>query len=189
MSLLGLLATIFTCGNLISDSSKEYSFNKQSKQDAINNGDIKWMDWHGDYRLVSTGEKVFKSNNKLRSVKTGEVIVDYALEKRNNAIKNARENGKKYVVIKYPEYKDRCYYTELSTMKRYYLEAYYSIKEKRHIFTKSYYTDGKPNISTKFDNFVDKEMEITEQEYRELGGYYSKIDSVCNSAEYGKYLY
>ena len=123
MSLFGLFATIITGGAVLRDACSDASFDAKSKQEAIRDGRITWMDSHGNDYLVSTGEKVFYHGGKLKSVKTGRIIVDYDVErdKTLNAeeIRKAKEKNKKYAILRYPEFNHKSFYTELSTMKRY----------------------------------------------------------------------
>ena len=184
MGLLGLIATFFTCGNLIKDNMKDASFDFKSKQDAICNEKRIWMDSHGNDYLVSTGEKVFRHDDKLLSVKTGEVIFDYKderIKKYNNLeIINAKNDCKKYVLLKYIEYDSRLYYTELSTMKRYYLKAIQS-SDNKITYVKYYYQNGKLGI----DILNDESQEITKKEFDSLYGSYLTKEYLPYSKECG----
>lgn len=169
MSLLGLLATVITGGAFLKGTIQDANFDAQSKKEAIDDERLTWMDSHGNDHLVSTGEKVFRHRGELISVKTGKAIVDFNAEriKTLNArdIQDAKERNKKYAYLKYPEYGNKCYYTELSTMKRYALSGHCG-GNGYESFEKIYYLPNETVI--RFDK--DRLIAITREEYCELGG-------------------
>jgi len=175
MGLFGVFATIFSGVICATEDIKDSNIDSLSKKRAIENNCNTWTDSHGYTRLVSNNEKVVSCGGKLISVKDGRVIVDYSKERINkiNAknIEKAKRENKKGVQLIYPEFKEKRYYTELSTMKRYYLDAYPS-KYGGTVYKKVYYTDEKIGISTLFTDYKDEEVEITKEEFKALGGYY-----------------
>lgn len=173
MSLLGLIATVITGGAVFRDACSDASFDAKSKQEAIRDGRLTWMDSHGNDYMVSTGEKVFYHDGKLKSVKTGRVIVDYELERtktyNEEELRRAKENNKKYAELRYPEFNNKSFYTELSTMKRYGLYGSKSCTGYEK-YEKYYYLPGKDKVIGTPAN--DNPIEITREEYEELGGMY-----------------
>lgn len=174
MGLFSLIASVFTCGILISNTIKDASFDSKSKEDAINKGNITWMDSHGNTYLISTGEKVYFINDKLVSVKDGKIIIDYSLNRtkliNEKRIKKANEKSSKYVLLTYYEFNNRVYYTEIATMKRYYLTGSKSISGDYSKFTKTYYAVGCEKAKLWNDDPDEISIEITEEEFKALGG-------------------
>lgn len=187
MGLFSLIASVFTGGVLINDTIKDASFDSKSRLDAINKGNLTWMDSHGNIYLISTGEKVYFNKDKLISVKDGKVILDYNLNRiklaNEEKIKKANEKSSKYVLLIYPEFNNRAYYTELSTMKRYYLKGSKSISGDYSKFTKNYYAEGCAKAKLWNDDPNEITVEITEEEFKALGGIITQ--SFCNTI--GKY--
>ena len=179
MAILGVLLTLVSGGVLFADSCKNASIERRSREEATKEGRNVWIDNKGNYRLVGTNEKCYIYDDKLKSLKNGEVIIDYGREriiKQNaEAIAQAKSESKKYCYLWYTEFcsmsdeKKRRYLTELETGRRYYLTNYG--QHSSHFF-KKYYTEGKGRISTMLDDWEDEVIEITREEYKELGGYF-----------------
>lgn len=167
MGLFGLVATLFTVGNLTKDCFRNAYFDGQSKQDAISNKQYTWTDSHGTERLLSTNEKVYRHDGCIRSVKTGQTIIDVKKEEYKKYVEQWKENVRKSGYLGdhmiYQEF-DRAYYTELSTMRRCYVSAKWDSKENRGRFYKHYFGYGKrfSDISN------DEKYEITREEYEKM---------------------
>ena len=173
MGLLGLFATLFTGGNFLKDTIKEGFFNAKSKENAIRDEQLSWMDWHGNRYMVSDGEKVFSHDGKLISVKTGNIVVDVKKEniKKYNQqkIKEAESEGIKWAELRYIEYNERIYLTELSTMRRYYLVGDLDYQNGKGRFKKYYFKDGELYSWL----YSDEQYEVTKEEFDSLyGGVY-----------------
>lgn len=178
MGLFGVLASIITGGTFIVDSAKNASFNCERKQKSIQNGEITWTDYKGNDYLVSTGEQVFSHGGKLRSVKTGKVIIDYNKERERTinteAIAKAKSEGKKYARLLFTDFNNRYYYVELSTMKRYYLQS--SHVGTSSWYYKNYYPCGREKSSLFSFDPKEEKIQITKEEFVELGGTSRDVD-------------
>ncbi len=175
MRLFGLLATIFTGGTLFVDSVKDGSLDTESRNRARENNSDTWIDSHGNMHLTSTGEKVFSHDYKLKSVKDGRVIIDYrekqCKEINRKNIEEAKTQGKKFVRLSYSEFGGKYYYTEISTMKRYYLirNGYTNPAS----YKKVYYASGRKFGKVWDDDPKEESIDITRAEFMELGGFIS----------------
>ena len=184
MAILGALLTVISGGILVADICKTVSIEKQTREKAEQEKRNVWVDNKGNYRLIGTNEKCYLYNNQLKSLENGRVIIDYQEQgirtDNDRAIKKAKAEGKKYCYLWYtefcskPEEKKRRYLTELETGRRYYLTNY-GRSEKKYL--KNYYTEGRGKISTMFDDWEDESVEITEEEYKALGGYVYRADT------------
>lgn len=175
MGLLGTLLTLMSGGVLFADTCKTASIERQSRERAERENRNVWVDNKGNYRLVGTNEKCYIYNDKLKSLKDGRVITDYAKERvrkyNSEAIAKAKAEGKKYCYLKYPEFSEDnrvTYLTEIETGRRYYLMNYGTYSTT---FKKGYYSQGHGGISTSLDNWEDEIIDLTEEEYKEWGGY------------------
>lgn len=168
MGLFGLLCTVITGSALISSTKKEVSYTNNSKENARNNKQLTYSDYQGNEHLTSTGQSVYTYNGKILDKNTGQVLIDYKKEKeereRKETIYKAKEKGLSYVFLYYPEFK-RAYYTELSTMKRYYLYGYTALNGEGK-FKKIYYSNGSSQSSIQ-----DYSIEIDKNEFCALGGH------------------
>ena len=182
MAFFGFLLTLISGGVLFSDSCKNASIERQSRNEATKENRNVWVDNKGDYRLVGTNEKCYIWDDKLKSLEDGRVIIDYGKErltKQNaDAIAKAKAEGKKYCYLKFPEFSvdNRItYLTEIETGRRYYLENYGDPK----VYKKCYYSEGHGGISTMLNNWEDEKIIITEEEYKEWGGHkYRREDGI-----------
>ena len=173
MGLFGLLLTAISGGVVFADTCRVASEERQSREKAENTGARTWIDNKGCTRLVGTNEKCYHWDKKLISLKDGRVIFDYEAERIKNwnakKIAEAKAEGKKYAWLIYPEISKVngvWYLTELETGKRYYL-----IHSR---FTKDYikgYYGRHEGIGTALNKREDEKIKLTEEEYKEWGGY------------------
>lgn len=189
MAFLGTLLTMISGGVLFADTCKTASIERQSREQAEREGRNVWVDNKGNYRLVGTNEKCYITyDNKLKSLKDGRVVINYNDIKINRineeSIAKAKAEGLKGCEILYKQYskpgeKERRYYTEFSTGKRYYLHI--NIFDNPEKYYVCYYTENKPGISSLLTDWKDERREVTVEEYRSYGGYTS-----CKEGQ-GKY--
>lgn len=181
MGLFGLLATMLTGGALLGDSIKDMSYASEQRQKAIRNGKLTYGDGKGHDYLTSTGERVYSYGGQIRTVKDNRLILDYEQEryKKDNEfeMERAKKFGYKFVRLYYPEFDNKRYYVELSTMKRYYLMRVDSVKGDTYY--KIYYKQNKATVTSVLSNEEREEkIKITKEEYEELAGYEKDENSV-----------
>lgn len=178
-----MFLNVVSGGVLLGETLHNYSLDNEYKQNSINKGRPVYYDSKGRMFLTSTGEQVYNgANSTLKSVKTGRVVYDFKKESAKNvnreSIEEAKLEGKKYAILIYPEFNQKRYATELSTMRRFYLRDNGSWRSDKK-FYKIYYKDGS-GVIAKYGEPEDEKVEITKEEYDEFGGY-------CSSELYAIY--
>jgi len=170
MGLFGVFAAVFTGGAFLIDTFKDAKYDGELKDKARKENSLTWTDSHGREYMLSTGKRVYRHDGKIKSVKTGQTLADSRMDriKRENQerINKAIKEGKKFADLYYPEFKNRFYYTELSTMKRYYLYGDTDYDGIGGYYVKCYYNDNEAEVSFG----VQEKEEITQEEYTDLGG-------------------
>lgn len=174
MGLFGVFATIFSGGVLFAETCKDASYAANNREAARQSGRLTYGDGKGNEYLVSTGEKVYTRDGKIYSSKQyGLVLHDgwkqYYMERNEKELADAKEKGKKYALLYYPDPNGQngysSHYTELSTMKRFTISkvTYLNKGNWDWGFSKFYYNGN--------DKYSGESIIITRKEYEELGGY------------------
>jgi hypothetical protein len=191
MAFLGTLLTLISGGVLFADTCKTASMERETRETATREGRNVWVDNKGNYRLVGTNEPCYIYNDKLKSLKDGRVIIDYGKERikkqNDEAIAKAKAEGKPYCYLRFPEFSEDNrvrYLTEIETGKRYYLSNYGTPR----IYKKYYYSKGHAGIATMLNDWEDEWVILTEEEYRQWGGYSFEERTGVYFEEKGKVL-
>lgn len=176
MSFFGVFASLFSGGVLLVETCKDAQYATNNREEARRKGKLTYGDGKGNEYLVSTGEKVYTHGGKVYSVKHPTTVLhdgwkQYYMDKNTKALTEARESGKKYIMLYYPDPNGQNgysgHYTELSTMKRFTVDKVVYLNKEIHdwdwAFFKKYYNGD--------SQYGGESIEITRKEFEELGGY------------------
>lgn len=176
MSLFGIFASFFSGGVWFAESCKDAQYKSNSREEAKRQGRLTYGDGKGNEFLVSTGEKVYTYDGKIYSKKHPTTVLhdgwkQYYMDINTRNLTEAKEKGKKYASLYYPDSKGKNGYsyhtTELATMKRFTVDKVVYLNKEIHdwdwAFFKKYYNGD--------SQYGGESIKITRKEFEELGGY------------------